>query len=589
MSLEWKTLEIPLDYAKEVYRVGGEIVDERTITSGSAKAGSQYNNGYFTGAYILSLYFNNIPQWLKTCYIRMVYTDYKGENTSTRYVEYRKKDEKWEEFYVNKTIYHDATGCTIYTGEDDYISAGSSGKFAPTEGVLQNFVSKGNIVNRISGFYNLIDNDWLNIATVEIADVSKLTLTIEYAKAPVNVIPIYPVDVYFKNTQPIEISWKSKIEVYKEPSIESALYKKSDDILYIDNTVLELWNDAGVRAEHILTSSSNVYTVSLDELSSFGVGDLYYKITSTTNDDVEGYTTSKCILIGETSAPDITGHTNNSFPTISWNCDNQAAWQMIVKQGDEVFLNTGIKPGNDQEYKLPILLDDGNYSVEIRAVNTVGVYTAWNSYLMILNTVKPSAPNGIIVSANNKFGIIIKCNIPDDAGTLYVMKRKDSLSKAEIVGEYKENFTDYKIELNESYEYTVRNYVTGCADGAWVDAVVNAEGVVIRKENDYVHLFMAETEFDVIKADERDNTLSKCVGRTFPVLEIGEWVTSTRRVGGCVSNDNYKLLVDMSLNGSVMLQSNKEVIPCYMRVADMGKHVSGGRLVELVFTRIDGE
>lgn len=592
MSLEWKTLEIPLHHAKEIHRYEGKE-EERVFTNGSAKAGyNQY--GTVFDYYDLFLYFENIPQWLKTCYWRSCWVDHVRENTKTIINTYSNIDGKYELLTTSKSGV--PFGSTLFTGanekigeRDIIISDGSGISRDTSENTLQKILQNGNISEDIRGM-NIKESDTiLKLSITDFTDVSNIVLKIEYAKADVEVTPIYPVDVYFKNTKPLEISWASRIEVYREPSWDSVLYKKSDDVLYISNSKIELWNDNGVRTEHILESSTNIYTISLTELTSFGVGNLYYKITSTTNDNVEGYTIGKCILIGETNAPDITGHINDSFPTISWNCDNQAAWQMIVKQGENVFLDTGIKPGNEQEYKLPILLDDGNYSVEIRAVNTVGVYTGWSSYLMVLSTVKPSAPDGIIVSANNKFGITVKCNIPSDVGTLFVMRRKDSLSKAEIVGEYIENFTDYKIELNESYEYTVRNYVEGCSDGAWVDAVVNAEGVVIRKANDFVHLFMAETEFDVIKADERDDTLSKCVGRTFPVLEIGEWITSTRRAGGCVSNDDYKLLIEMSLNGSVMLQSNKEVIPCYMRVADMGKHVSGGRLVELAFTRIDGE
>lgn len=599
MSLEWKTLEIPLHHAKEVIKTYGQET-ERIFTNGPAKAGKYYS---YEGAaikydiYSLYLYFENIPQWLKTCYVKGAYVDHITDNNNFIEIRYEKEEEKWVEKRKLSRPSQGVPGSTIYTGADnepllrDVLPNNRVGGLTDTtEYILQKILTNGNVTEEVKGYTTDTDYEYIRTEVLcEMKDVSQVKLIIVYAQASVDVAPIYPVDVYFKNTKPLEISWASRIEVYREPSWDSVLYKKSNDVLYISNSKIELWNDNGVRAEHILESSTNIYTVSLSELTSFGVGNLYYKITSTTNDNVEGYTTGKCVLIGETNAPDITGHINDSFPTISWNCDNQAAWQMIVKQGENVFLDTGIKPGNVQEYKLPILLDDGNYSVEIRAVNTVGVYTGWSSYLMVLSTVKPSAPDGIIVSANNKFGITVKCNIPSDAGTLFVMRRRDSLSKAEIVGEYIENFTDYKIELNESYEYTVRNYVEGCSDGAWVDAVVNAEGVVIRKANDFVHLFMAETEFDVIKADERDDTLSKCVGRTFPVLEIGEWITSTRRAGGCVSNDDYKLLVEMSLNGSVMLQSNKEVIPCYMRVADMGKHVSGGRLVELVFTRIDGE
>ena len=590
MEFEWKRVEIPLHHAVEKHYLGWSYekdnYEERTFTSGPAKGGAFLEKA---SAYELNLFFENIPQFLRTCYVRWGGISYGNNNVTLNTVSYRKEDDKYIETGRASTTTSFAVACRLYT-LNERIPASDSGSFTGfTEKNLQIVLNNNSIREFITLRYNQIGDKYFEYTRNEFDDVSKISLVLEYSEAPVDIIPIYPIDVYLKNTRPLEISWESRIAVYKEPSVESNNYKKADDVLYISQTKIELWNDDGVKTEHIISGTANVYEISAAEISSFSIGNLYYKISVSTNAGVNEYIESKCILTGETDAPNILGHINNSFPVISWSCDNQSAWQMIVKQGNNVLFDSGIKPGNEHEYKIPILMDDGNYSVEMRVINIFGFYTAWSSYLMVLNTVKPSSPSGIIVSANNKFGITVKCNIPDDAGTLFVMRRKDSLSKVEIVGEYKENFTDYKIELNESYEYTVRNYVEGCADGDWIDAVVNAEGIVIRKANDFVHLFMAETEFDVIKADERDDVLSKCVGRTFPVLEIGEWITSTRRAGGCVSNDDYKLLIEMSLNGSVMLQSNKEVIPCYMRVSDRGKHVSGGRLVELVFTRIDGE
>lgn len=229
----------------------------------------------------------------------------------------------------------------------------------------------------------------------------------------------------------------------------------------------------------------------------------------------------------------------------------------------------------------------------MRALNNYGFYTEWGSSIFTLNPPKPDAPTNIIVSANNDFGISVYCNAPSDAGTLYVVKRDSENGISKVIGEYYDGFVDVNVPLNKNYEYTVRNYVTGYADGIWCDGVVAASGIVLRdaKEiTDYVHVWENSSEFDVINEDSKSDVLVRCIGREYPVEEFGEWLTSSRSIQCCISMEDYNHLVKMKAqNQDIIFQNNNEVFRCYMEVKDNGVHASGKREVNITITRIDGD
>ena len=112
-----------------------------------------------------------------------------------------------------------------------------------------------------------------------------------------------------------------------------------------------------------------------------------------------------------------------------------------------VVYNSGVVVSEEKSLKLPIMLNDGYYFIEMRALNNFGFYTPWSSYGFTLNPPKPSAVENIIVSANNDFGVSVSCNAETN-GTLFVVRRRNEFDYPVVVGEYKKGFVDYTIPLN---------------------------------------------------------------------------------------------------------------------------------------------
>lgn len=587
-AYEWQTKNLPLHHVviRNVDTKEETIVTSGNVTIGySDKVAQPYGNkieAYF--------YFETVTEDMKLCF-------WDGVNL------------QFEEV-TNKTIYYDYASYppkkTIVNG-NGLISAGSiCGAIASSVNNL--VICQGSNIFRVniddaveSGYAvyrayvpNTVLNPESNIATetqVTLYNVENLLMQIRYCKIPTELKTLYPFDVYVKNTKAITFEWDNSIPA---PYYEGQRRDNAGDgtLLNVSN-VLKIWDAEGTEKNITLPGSNESYELSVADLSDFSVGDIHYKLTSIANNDFTLSLEESFILVGQTDAPDIISVSQDNFPTVNWNCSNQISWQMVIKQGDELIYDSGMKAGNIQSFKVPVFVENGAYSIEMRALNRYGLYTGWNSMSFNLNPAAPSAPTGIIASPNSHYGITVSCIVPTDAGTLYVVRRDNADSKAIVLGEYYEGFTDYNVALNKSYEYSVRNYLQGCADGPYIDGTVRATGAVIRDPEDklnYIKISMSEREFDVIKTESKSDTLFQCIGRKYPIAELGEWITSQRDFVGYVSDEDYSKLVNIKLNRkSIYLQIDNEVIPCYLSFSDNGAYVSGGRNLKFSVTRIDGE
>ena len=396
------------------------------------------------------------------------------------------------------------------------------------------------------------------------------------------VSPVYPIDVYARNDRTLTVAWNV-----------SNSANRSEELLYITESTIVITDKNGDTATKTISGSDTSVDFSVSDLEDLAVGDCTVEVTVTSNYETEGSSTWGFTLVGESDAPEITSITQNSYPTITWTTDSQISWELQISNADGIVYKTGMIPGDARSYTVPQLLEDGEYSVEMRCVNQYGIISAWESYYLDLEPTKPDAPEGIIVSARADFGISIHCDEMETTGKLLAVRRKDSESEPEVLGEYNGSFIDYLVGLDDPHEYTIRNYVEGYADGDWIDGVLAYSGVVIRDADNYsnyVHVWMSEDKtINYISADDRSDVLTQCVGRKFPVSELGEWLTMERSFTGYVSNEAFKKLQKMKLNSThVLLQSKEEYFPCYMIISDQGEY-NDGRIVNFRVTRIDGD
>jgi len=601
---EWQTIRVPLDYAIQYVVDGttGKQISETVIKSGTAyfgtKAlGSDPRRDIYH--YSVKFFFKNIPD-LKNMYWGRAQVSFgAGKNES---IKWKYSDSLgWQKYVVyaspDTTISMNAGYADIPVGGDmdRWVRNNGSEFFRPIEqkyiDCLYKYDSKLQVHIMRTWQPPYYGYDEVTYSCAYISDVSQAYLEIQYQPVPINTRILYPIDVYVKNDKALPFEWKTQLEDFitggKIPQ------PKNPAEIYVSSNKLTVWDDSGHRKEYLFNNNTNQYTMSAQDVGSFSNGNIYFTIDATCSNGQTAQASSQFIVLGSSNAPDIISVSQDSFPVVTWECEDQISWQMVIKNGEELVYDSGMKAGDDKSYKVPVLIEDGIYSIEMRALNHYGYYTPWNASSFTLSPQKPEAINGIIVSANNKYGISVDCENYEGNGTLFVVRRKDSESKAEVVGEYKKGFVDYKIPLNTTYEYSIRHYLQGYTDSEWYDGTVVSEGVVLRKADDLsniIKVWMSESEFEVIKDEEKTNSLMQVIGRTYPVLELGEWITSVRSFKGCVSELDFEKLLSWTItNASVVLQSNKEIFPCYINISDGGKHASGNRIVNFSLTRIDGD
>lgn len=429
------------------------------------------------------------------------------------------------------------------------------------------------------------DGTWTETDSLTtLADITNLKLLMTVNDIDLIVSPVYPVDVYVRDDKDLIVDWGL-----------SNNYNRSSTYLYqVSNEVVITDKNGDSIAEGVSGSTESQVTFDAEDLDTLAVGKCTVVITVTSNYGTTGTATCEFDLTGETDAPEITSVTQDSYPTISWTSEDQSAWELQISNASGIVYKTGMIAGDDTSYTVPKLLEDGGYSLEMRCINTYGVVTAWSSYFLDLQPTKPDAPENIVVSARADFGISVNCDAMETTGKLLAVRRKDSDSEPEVLGEYNGSFVDYLVGLDDPYEYTIRNYEEGYADGEWIDGTLAYNGVVIRDAQDYsrfIHVWKSEDiSLNYIHNDDRSDTLIQCVGRKFPVSELGEWLTTARSFSGYVSDEDFKKLKKMKIESThVLLQSKEEYFPCHMEFSDQGEYINDGRLVNFQMTRIDGD
>lgn len=606
-------MEFPFDHAVQInYNSSGQETSRTTVTSGNVKFGYEK----YTGEYP-TLNYLSVPRYAVELYFRIPQDAYKYsfvykglwyENSVSASNGFKSSYQRYY-YYADYRWTPAETGTNVSSGNLDWNSAYTNpyvdSRFKPGDrAIYENRLSNikfsetdVNVIQRdgieylyikINPIVDLLKEDPQNYfsASTELHtfSVNGIIFGMDANPITLNVSPVYPVNVYTRNDKDLIVDWDFSNNI-----------NRSSTYLYQTSNVVTITDKNGDSIETGITGSTDSQvTFDAEDLADLAIGECTVHVVVTSNYDTTGEATFTFELVGQSSAPDITSITQDSYPTISWDSTDQISWEMIISNSQGVVYKSGMMIGDDQSFTVPILLEDGGYSVELRYVNSYGLLTAWGSAFVDLQPTKPDAPEGIIVSARTDYGVSVSCSDMVTTGKLLVVRRKDENSTPVVLGEYNGTFVDYLIGLNDYHQYTIRNYVQGYADGEWIDGVVLADGEVVRDADDYskfIHVWKTDEAVpNYAISEDKSDVLVQCIGRKYPVAELGEWVTSTRRFSGHVSDVDLKKLRNMKLNSShVLLQGNEEYMPCYMEFSDAGQYIDGGRMINFNMTRIDGE
>ena len=298
-------------------------------------------------------------------------------------------------------------------------------------------------------------------------------------------------------------------------------------------------------------------------------------------------------VVGQNAAPIVTGVSNDAIPTVVWTDQNQAAFEIRIKNAaQKIIYTSGLIVGTNLSYKINKMLPNGQYTVEVRELNIYGIYSDWGSRAFTINPSAVAAPTNIFVTVNNKYGVEISGTPVSGATQTYVVRREVGSDDIEIIGIYTGGiYTDYTAKGNTYYEYTLRNYRTAYADGQFIPVEVKVGEALIQDGRDvtnFLDLSWSENAtFDLERTEEADRTLYNCLGRKYPVKEMGEWVNSVRTFTAYVKDENLDRLREINLNApKVYYKGDHEYFACDMSIEDNGAYVGGGRLIGFTFTRI---
>ena len=400
--------------------------------------------------------------------------------------------------------------------------------------------------------------------------------------------PTYPIGVNIKNSSSNIFTWSLEDTASFSNVVDRELYNipfQSVGISYRKQSASVLTQYVDSEINNYIEVAANTFDVSPYTYRPILI-DLY-------NNEIGPDSFFDFNAIGANAAPTINSVTNDSLPLISWTDVNQEAYEVRVKDSNQnVIYYSGILAGNAQSYRLPQMLADGVYIVEVREINTFGYYSEWGSLEFTINPTAVSAPTDIFATTNNKYGVEISGTPVQTAQKTYVVRREVGSDEVEILGEYTGGiYTDYTAKGNTFYEYTLRNYNYAYNDGFWVPIQVKVKQVVIqdgRDKENYIPLHLSEKEnFGPQWTEEADRTLFNCLGRRYPVKELGEWVNSIRTFSAFVFNSDIPKLLDMSLNApKIYYMADKEYFACDMAIEDNGAYGLEGRIITFTITRI---
>lgn len=143
--------------------------------------------------------------------------------------------------------------------------------------------------------------------------------------------------------------------------------------------------------------------------------------------------------------------------TVSWASQNQQGYQLQIIQQDSVAYDSGIVFGVATEHRLPVLLENGSYQVQVRIIDTQGAWSDWKSTAADVRNIE-----GKKISAEVKsvwYGVRIAWDSEQSYPVYYILR--DGKAVAKTTGK---EWTDW--ETAGKHRYTVR----GISEGYYTDS-----------------------------------------------------------------------------------------------------------------------
>lgn len=268
------------------------------------------------------------------------------------------------------------------------------------------------------------------------------------------------------------------------------------------------------------TTENTYYDMPAETLST---GNIYWRVqTYNEYGESSGYSDAAVFYsIGAPAAPIIQTVSNECRPLIEWSAFDQQIYQLQILQGETVIYDTSDMPGIfTRQYRIPVFLDDGEYSARIRIKNEYDMWSEWGTTSFSISTTKPGKP--VLSVQRSPHGL--ELTIGNVQGEAYIYR--DGVPIAKVTGQ---KCFDNTVVNGREYRYFVRALSTnGFADS---DTVIGIPAFRIGLLN--VGEEVIELKYNLNSVPDKDlscvpvGAMNHYDGREFPIAEMSEFTDVT--------------------------------------------------------------
>ena len=279
----------------------------------------------------------------------------------------------------------------------------------------------------------------------------------EYKYAPI-VYREFPVDINISNATEQIFTWKYD---------GGTLGQKSYEIGWSSDK--QTWNSEIVET----TNTEHVF-----QKNTFPVGEIFWRIKAINveNDESE-YSYGSFTSVGRSDAPTIIKISQNAKPVIEWEASCQEAFEIRIIGENEILHDSGLlTSSNTFHYSPEVLLNNGEYLIKIRILNTYGYISDWRELNFVLNAEKPNSNAEItFIDTYDNYAVVEASGI---VGEGYLIRFENG--KETIVDKFENDvIKDYRTKANVKYQYAIRDHVNGFFESEKKDFTPIFDGVIL--------------------------------------------------------------------------------------------------------------
>ena len=334
-------------------------------------------------------------------------------------------------------------------------------------------------------------------------------LEVIYEDAPPGVPgPIDPIGDYKNNQGVIRFEWG-----YVSPV--GGIQKKFDLQWSVNQTT---WTTVSQ------TTENTYYDMPAGTLPT---GNIFWRVrTYNEYDEVSGYSTASAFYaVGPPVKPTIQSiSTGTASPTVTWTSSAQQAYELRVRQGDNVIYSSGTVSGTATSHIITAFLADGSYIAGVRVKNEYDLWSGWGEQPFSISAPKPGTID--VKTYGRPYGVRLVFASPENYALIYRREEADEdYIRIGKVNAGQTEFDDYTVASGKTYVYFMRNISAQgtYADGATAKQSVRLLLTQLAPASDPSNVYMLR--YNLGSPPQKNTTWStqqaelRFEGRPYPVFE----------------------------------------------------------------------